>query len=265
MCKDELYHTHTRKFVYIYIYIHMYLHIYVCVYICVKMSYITHTHAKMSYVTHTHANLCCVSAKMPSTAKPMCVACMCAYVCVCACVCNITCLIHMCDTPLSCMRHVSFIRVTWLIHMCDMTHSHVSQDSCTCVAWLRCVCLQKNGLVRGTCTWDVSYVTCRMHVCHTMYWCAWQDSFICVTHAPHCHICHSFACVAWRFFLNRWNVTHSDAWQNEFLRVIWCIHMCDMTQSYVWHDSFIRVCSMSHSRVRQVAYIQPQKPSGGGV
>jgi len=37
-----------------------------------------------------------------------------------------------------------------------------------------------------------------------------------------------------------------DIWMAS-LYVPWLIHMCDMTHSYVWHDSFI--CAMTHSYV----------------
>jgi len=40
-----------------------------------------------------------------------------------------------------------------------------------------------------------------------------------------------------------------------FIFVTWLVHMCDMTRSYVWHDSFIcvtwliRMCDMTHSYI----------------
>ena len=35
------------------------------------------------------------------------------------------------------------------------------------------------------------------------------------------------------------DMTQSYVWHDSFICVTWRIHMCDMTHSYVWHDSFI--------------------------
>jgi len=51
------------------------------------------------------------------------------------------------------------------------------------------------------------------------------------------------------------DMTHSYVWHDSFICVTWLIHMCDKTHSYVWHDSFICVtwlihmCDMTHSYV----------------
>jgi len=37
------------------------------------------------------------------------------------------------------------------------------------------------------------------------------------------------------------DMTHSYVWHDSFICVTWLIHMCDMTHSSVWHDSFICV------------------------
>jgi len=34
------------------------------------------------------------------------------------------------------------------------------------------------------------------------------------------------------------DMTHSHVWHDSFTCVTWLIHMCDMTHSHVWHDSF---------------------------
>jgi len=61
------------------------------------------------------------------------------------------------------------------------------------------------------------------------------------------------------------DMTHSYVWHDSFMCVTWLIHMCDMTHWYVWHDSFrtlpelksppvtpnvrlaFHVCHMTHS------------------
>jgi len=40
------------------------------------------------------------------------------------------------------------------------------------------------------------------------------------------------------------DMTHSYVWHDSSICVTWLIHMCDMTHPYMWHESFIRVtCS----------------------
>ena len=51
---------------------------------------------------------------------------------------------------------------------------------------------------------------------------------------------------------NEWvrcDMTHSYVWHDSFICVTWLIHMCDMTHSYVCHDSFIFVCFENESDV----------------
>ena len=48
-----------------------------------------------------------------------------------------------------------------------------------------------------------------------------------------------FMCVTW--LIHVCDVTHSHEWHDSFIRVTWLIHVCEMTHSYVWHDSFICV------------------------
>jgi len=46
-------------------------------------------------------------------------------------------------------------------------------------------------------------------------------------------------CVTW--LIHMCDVTHSYMWHDSFVRVTWRIRTCDMTTSYVWHDVFICV------------------------
>jgi len=44
------------------------------------------------------------------------------------------------------------------------------------------------------------------------------------------------------------DMSHSYVWHDSFICVTWFIHMCDMTHSYVWHDSFIRATWLIYKR-----------------
>jgi len=57
-------------------------------------------------------------------------------------------------------------------------------------------------------------------------------------------------------------------WHDSFICVTWLIHMCDMTHSYVVHDSFIcndeinlhHTCDMTHSYMWHDAFISETRP-----
>jgi len=114
----------------------------------------------------------------------------------------------------------------------------------------------------------------------------WLSLFICVIWLIWC-VTYSFPCVTScdliDFFLTRtqmcdrvylyvWlasidmccitcDMTRSYVWHDTFICVTWLIYMCDMTHSYVWHDSFIcvtwlvRMCDMTHSCVWHDSFI----------
>jgi len=44
------------------------------------------------------------------------------------------------------------------------------------------------------------------------------------------------------------DMTHSYVWHDSFICVTWLIHIWDMTYSYTWHDSFIYVTWLILSR-----------------
>jgi len=60
----------------------------------------------------------------------------------------------------------------------------------------------------------------------------------CVTWLIHmCDLTHSYV---WHdSFIHICDMTCSYVCHDSFIRVTWLIHMCDMTHLYVWHDSFI--------------------------
>ena len=54
----------------------------------------------------------------------------------------------------------------------------------------------------------------------------------------------SFICVTW--LIHMCDMTHSYVWHDSFICVTWLVHMCDMTHSYVWHASPLRVTWLAH-------------------
>jgi len=176
----------------------------------------------------------------------------------------------------------SFVFVTWLIQiwhdlfLCDMNHSsHVWHDSFICVTWL--FHMWHNSLICDMTyhTWHDLFV-CDMTHSHVPWRThTWRDLFICdVT-------CHCFEKLQKKksgtpndsdcfyhlnddgcfyhdrhdSFIHMCDMTHSSVWYNSFICLTWLIHMCKMTHSCVWHDSFIYVsrlidmCYMNHSYV----------------
>ena len=155
--------------------------------------------------------------------------------------------------------------VTWLIRTCDMTHLYVWHDSFICVTWL-------------------------IYMCHLTYSGACHDSFICVTWFI--HVCHESSICAMTHFISdveysicgpqvvTWlnhtrDMTHSSAYHETILGVIWLIQMCamihdwldveytppmtrssawqpnrmcSMTQSYTWHDFWMCVAWLNNTR-----------------
>ena len=116
--------------------------------------------------------------------------------------------------------------------ICGVTHS--------CVTWLICVWMYMTLVCE--CTWHDSFVCELIHVWHDTFVCelihVWHDSFVCeLIHAWHdTFVCEctgldvpsmTFMCVTWLICV----------WHDSFLCVTWLICMCDMTDSYVRHDS----------------------------
>ena len=105
-----------------------------------------------------------------------------------------------------------------------------------------------------------------IHMCDTMVmrciWChtyEWVMSHIWKKYVTWLiHICDMTHSYVWHdsFICVTWYV-----WHNSFISVTWLIHMCDTTHSYVWHDSFtcaaclIQMCDMTHPTYLQ-AYFQ---------
>jgi len=57
-------------------------------------------------------------------------------------------------------------------------------------------------------------------------------------------VCVSFICVTW--LIHMCDMTHSYVWHDSFICVTCLIHMCDMPHSHVWHASFACVIFLVH-------------------
>jgi len=161
-------------------------------------------------------------------------------------------LIRMCDMTHSYVWHDSFVCVAWLIRMCDMTNWYVWHDSFVCVAWLIRMC----GLTHSY-VWHDSfvYLTWLIRMCDMTHSNVRHDSFVHVTwlirtcdkiHALDCvkRLIRSFAVVTPPAYSSRHKSPHDKLTCDIFLT-----HMCDMTHSYVWPDSFVRLGEMPHSSI----------------
>ena len=115
--------------------------------------------------------------------------------------------------------------------MCDKTYSYVWHDSLIFYLWHdACRCVTR--LIHMRDTFVIQYVTWLMQMRDITHSYVWHDSFICATWLT--HIC---------------DVTHADAWHASFIRETRVFsNMCDMTDSYLRHDSF-NMCDMTHSYV----------------
>jgi len=135
--------------------------------------------------------------------------------------------------------HDSFICVTGLTRTCELTHSFVWRDSLICVTWLIHMCDMTHSYV-----WHDSFICVRglTRTCELTHWFVWRDSLICVTWLIHMCDMTQAARLLWKSvtragiymftrkrLLDIWNVTHLH------------VYMCDLTYSYVWHDSLICV------------------------
>jgi len=123
------------------------------------------------------------------------------------------------------------------VHMCDMTHSQRAARvaSNISVPWLICMCDMTHSYVchdSFTCVALLHHSArrvLRIYMCSRV-WRVWRDSFRCMTW---------LICVPW--LIHMCAMTHSHVWHDSFRCMTWLIHMCAMTHSYVWHNSVIYV------------------------
>jgi len=205
-------------------------------------SHLTHTHTctkknRNQYVTDTYGSFTCVLwpifflGSLLTHMWDMTHSCM--HICdlgVARAPMSVTWLFHMCGMAYSCVWRDSFMCVTWLIYMCDMTHPYV---------WHVWFIYMWFGF--GVCT----------HMCGMTHSYVWHDTFIRVTCLIHMWFgfgVRKYVCDKTHVYL--WHgsrMWHASSTCGLDLR---CAPMCDMTHSYVKHDTFtcvtwlIRVCDM---------------------
>ena len=153
----------------------------------------------------------------------------------------------------------------WLICVCErdlnlytLALQYFAGYLCVCV----CVCVRERERCAAIIPIYMSHVTHTNESCLTY---EWVMPHVRMSHFIHIHeSCHKYEwtmpyicaaiisiCVIWLFAMC--DMTHSYVWHDSFLYVTWLIFMCDMTRSYVWHDSFlcepwlIPMCDMTRS------------------
>jgi len=165
--------------------------------------------------------------------------------------------------------YVSQVRVTWLNHMCNMAHSCVRHDSVIRAFALR---LSRDAKMparsmRAPVTrpsnwvWRWNAVRCCELQCVAVRSGAWRWVFATSPPIPTSHPslqrhvglrCSVLQCVAFvigRHACRMRDMTQSYVWHDSFKCATWLNHegvrhghctylICDMTQSYAWHDSF---------------------------
>jgi len=152
---------------------------------------------------------------------------------------------------------------THLNASCNLMHSYVCRDSFTCVIWLIHVRdMTRMNLVPS----QLDHISAKV-LCVTCLFLMWRDSFPCSMTHP--YVCHdSLICLTW--LIHTRDMTHLFMWHDSYeagalptrpCQGVVCdmtrldiyskkshSHLqwknsffCNMTHSYVWNDSFIRV------------------------
>jgi len=104
---------------------------------------------------------------------------------------------------------------------------------------------------------------------HSLIWVLCVSVMCDMTFSSVCVCLHALVWITWlvhvrvvcEWLLHVCGMTYSYVWHDSFMCVTWLIHTCDMTHSYVRHDSFICVtwlihmCDMTRSYVWHDSFI----------
>jgi len=150
----------------------------------------------------------------------------------------------------------TYVYICIYLYMCDMTHLYES------TYWSKHTHMMATTIIHDTThsyVWDDAFIF------------SWHDLFICVTWLIHmcdmtdlymCDMTHPYECTYRSKHTHMivttiiHDTTHSYMWHDEFICVIWRIHIFVAWLIYVWYDSFICVtwliymCDMTHSYER---------------
>jgi len=130
---------------------------------------------------------------------------------------------HMNQTHEARHKHGWSIWVTshaWMKHMRHVTHIYEAHESGDTHVWG--TCLASHYLIRHCQKVHLTHVNQEHESCHTYEWGTWVESHTRVTlHYLIKHVTYVY-----------------ESWHKHAC-LTWLIHMCDMTHSYVWRDSFI--------------------------
>jgi len=122
--------------------------------------------------------------------------------------------------------------------MCDMSRSQVWHDSCAC-----------SLLISGIRVYDsLICVTCLVHKCDMTHVHVFDMTRSCVGHDSPICIWHTSTYHGWALGSSQAYVcmTQSYVWHTSFLCVTRLMHTCDTPHSSVWHDSFISETWLMH-------------------
>jgi len=166
--------------------------------------------------------------------------------------------------PIRHITHTSHIRMKWVMsHTCIQTHhTHITHTSHIHHTYIR-----NETRVTDTSHTHHTYITHtspihHTYITHTYEWVA--------RHVIHVHAsCHTYEWVMRhvthmhqsRVMSHVCDMTHSYVWHDSLISVPWHIHMRDMAHLHVWHDSFICVtrlihmCDLTHSMRGMYAYM----------